>query len=179
MKSEFHPVKLEEMITLSILKGIRNTGSVKKMLHAPTLKLYAIKEIPLINREVHNVLKDWISIWQTAQGEPNDLLCNVYGTFWNVPEGCVSVVMEHMNGGSLETLLESSGALPERCLQELTGKLLQCIKDVYNKIRVQHGCIIPSQVLFDQKENAKLSLGIAYRLNLYKKDFSADANAYR
>ena len=57
-------VKLEEMITLSILKGTRNTGSVKKMLHAPTLKLYAVKEIPLINREVHGVLKEWINTWQ-------------------------------------------------------------------------------------------------------------------
>jgi len=179
MKSEVYPVKLEEMITLSILKGTGNTGSVKKMLHVPTLKLYTIKEIPLINREVHGVLKDWISIWQAAQGESNDLLCNVYGTFWNVPEGYVSVMMEHMNGGSLETLLESSGALPERCLQEVTGKLLPCIKEVYNKIKMQYGCIIPSQILFDQKGNAKLSLGIAYRLNLYKKDFNSDSNAYR
>lgn len=173
------PVKLEEMITLSILKGTRNTGSVKKMLHAPSLKLYAIKEIPLINREIHKVLKDWISTWQAAQDQTNDLLCNVYGTFWNVPEGCASVVVEHSNGGSLENLLESAGALPERTLQELTAKLLQCIKEVHSKIRVEHGCIIPSQVLFDQEGNVKLSLGIAHRLNLYKKDFSSDANAYR
>lgn len=154
------------------------------MLHAPTLKLYVIKEIPLINREVHAVFKDWISAWQAAQDKINDKLCNVYGAFWNVPEGHVSVVVEYMNGGSLENLLESTGALPELCLQELTIKLLQCVKEVHGKMGVEHGCIIPSQVVFDQKGNVKLSLGIAHRLNLYKKEhaanpYSANPNAYR
>ena len=36
-------VKLEHMITLSVLKSTRSSGSVKKMLHAPSLKLYAVK----------------------------------------------------------------------------------------------------------------------------------------
>ena len=36
-------IKLEEMITLGLMKGTRKTGPVKKMLHAPTLKLYAVK----------------------------------------------------------------------------------------------------------------------------------------
>jgi hypothetical protein len=30
-------IKLEEMITIGIMKGSRDTGTVKKMLHAPTL----------------------------------------------------------------------------------------------------------------------------------------------
>ena len=101
----FSQVRLEEMITLSILKGTRNSGSVKKMLHAPSLKLYAVKEVPLTNREVRIVLKEWISLWQNAQCEISDKVCNVFGTFWNVPEGCVSIVLEHLNAGSLENFL--------------------------------------------------------------------------
>ena len=174
----FSQVKLEEMITLSILKGTRNSGSVKKMLHAPSLKLYAVKEIPLSNREVRIVLKEWISMWQTAQGESNDKICNVYGTFWNVPEGCVSVVMEYLNAGSLENLLESAGALPEQVLLELATKLLFCIQELQEKVNTPHGCIVPSQILFDQKGHAKINLGVAHRLNLHQKEMGTGSLGY-
>jgi hypothetical protein len=42
------------MITLSLIKGCRDCGSgaVKKMLHVPTLKIYAVKEQPLTNKEI-------------------------------------------------------------------------------------------------------------------------------
>jgi len=168
----FSQVKLEEMITLSVLKGTRNTGSIKKMLHAPTLKLYAVKEIPLINREVRIVLKEWIATWQTAQDGTNDKLSKVYGTFWNVPEGCVSVVMEHMNAGSLENLLESVGALPECVLVHIAHSLLESIQEINIKMKVAHGFIAPSQVLFDQTGKMKLNLGIAQRLNVHLRKLS-------
>ena len=38
-------VRLEDLITLSILKDSHLSGSVKKMLHAPSLKLFAVKVI--------------------------------------------------------------------------------------------------------------------------------------
>ena len=34
---------LSEMVTLQIIKSSHETGVVKKMLHAPTLKLFAVK----------------------------------------------------------------------------------------------------------------------------------------
>ena len=46
-------------------------------------------------------------------GESNPHLVSTLGTHWNTPEGCVSVVLEHMNGGSLLNILESVGAIPE------------------------------------------------------------------
>ncbi len=56
-------IKLEEMITLGVMKG-NHTGSVKKMLHAPTLKMFAVKEEPISNKEVRKNLKEWITYWQ-------------------------------------------------------------------------------------------------------------------
>ena len=38
-----YQIKLEEMITLRVIKRSKNLGVVKKMLHAPSLKVYAIK----------------------------------------------------------------------------------------------------------------------------------------
>ena len=38
-----YPLKLNEMITINIMKSSHETGVVKRMLHGPTLKLYAVK----------------------------------------------------------------------------------------------------------------------------------------
>lgn len=50
------------MITLSIFKS--STGTVKKMLHAPSLKIFCVKEVPIANRECRQFLKDWIGKWE-------------------------------------------------------------------------------------------------------------------
>ena len=93
-------VKLEEMITLAVLKSTHQSGTVKKMLHAPTLKLYNVKEVPLWSRETRKSIKEWISLWQHSLNEqPNFVTVN--GTYWNVPEGCVSILQDHCYCGSL------------------------------------------------------------------------------
>lgn len=48
----------------------------------------------------------------------------VLGTYWNSPEGCVSIVMEHSNGGSLQNLIESVGTIPEGTLKNIAGEVL-------------------------------------------------------
>jgi hypothetical protein len=40
-------VRLEELVTLSIIKGTSTSGPIKKMLHVPTLTIMTLKEIPL------------------------------------------------------------------------------------------------------------------------------------
>jgi hypothetical protein len=38
------------MITLGIFKS--TSGTIKKMIHAPTLKMYSVKEVPISNVQV-------------------------------------------------------------------------------------------------------------------------------
>lgn len=108
-------LKLEEMITLGVLKGSKNSV-VKKMLHAPTLKVYAVKEEPINNKEVRKNIKEWITYWQNQFNEQESYV-KVYGTFWNQPEGCVSILLEYLEGNSLQNLLESFGMIPEFALK--------------------------------------------------------------
>jgi len=61
-------LKLEEMITLGVLKS-SNNSVVKKMLHAPTLKVYAVKEEPINNKEVRKNIKEWVTYWQNQFNE--------------------------------------------------------------------------------------------------------------
>lgn len=46
------------MITLQVYNS--QSGTIKKMLHGPSLKIFCVKEVPLANREARRILKDWI-----------------------------------------------------------------------------------------------------------------------
>lgn len=43
------PLRLDQMVTLAVFKSA--SGTIKKMLHGPSLKIYCVKEVPLSNRE--------------------------------------------------------------------------------------------------------------------------------
>ena len=81
------------------------------MLHAPSLKMYAVKEVPIANVQIRQMLIDWIANWQhnccfsyggtNVQGQQvtqvqnsytADSFIKIHSTAWNSPEGCVSVI---------------------------------------------------------------------------------------
>lgn len=48
------------MITLNLIKNNKNYAAIKKMLHAPTLSIFAVKEQPIATKEIRKILKDWL-----------------------------------------------------------------------------------------------------------------------
>ena len=82
------PLKLEQMVTLAIFKS--SSGTIKKMLHGPSLKIYCVKEVPLANTKIRNILKEWVNKWQSYC--TTEQYIRVFDTFYNSPEGCVSVI---------------------------------------------------------------------------------------
>jgi hypothetical protein len=44
-------VKLDEMITIGILDSSIRSGAVRKTLHAHSMKMFVVKEIPINSRE--------------------------------------------------------------------------------------------------------------------------------
>lgn len=97
-------VRLEELITISMKRSAKGGASTfKKMLHVPGLQLFGLKEVPLRSPDMRKTLKEWISAWQTLfQSGKGKGLVKVHGTFWNCPEGSVSILMELMSAGSLQ-----------------------------------------------------------------------------
>jgi len=59
-------VKLDEMISLAMIKTSSSTGPIKKMIHMKTFKIYCVKEVPIYSRETRNMLKTLISEWESA-----------------------------------------------------------------------------------------------------------------
>lgn len=150
------------MITLNLLKSNKNSGAIKKMLHAPTLAIFAVKEQPITSKEIRKSLRDWLHFWPSSLNS-NEQFVRVYGTWWNVPEGCVSIIMEHMNGGSLQDLLENIGSLNERSLKDLAMQVISALFTLHINYSICHGNLSPSQILFDKSGLLKLSLGISSR----------------
>lgn len=106
---------MEQLVTLAIFKS--TSGTIKKMLHGPTLRIYCVKEVPLANRNMREILKEWINRWEKLC--KTEQYIRVHETFWNSPEGCVSIVQDFAANGSLTNLLNSIGALPESILKQL------------------------------------------------------------
>lgn len=122
-----------------------------------------MKEIPISSREANSQLKKWIIEWEAAlqKSEGQHHLVTIHGTHWNSPEGCVSLIMEYLNGGCLLDLIESVGALPETILLEITHSVLHSLNFMHNKAKVSHNGLSLSQIMFDKDGNIKLNMGIS------------------
>ena len=81
-------MRLDQMVTLAVFKS--SSGTIKKMLHAPTLKIFCVKEVPLTNRMTRQILKEWVDKWKAMC--ISDQFTRIHTTFWNSPESYVSVV---------------------------------------------------------------------------------------
>lgn len=147
-------LSLNEMITLKVLKSNRATGTVKVMFHLPTLQLYAIKEEALGNKEVRKKLKDWISFWQTNFSNSSRHV-KIYATFWNSPEGCVSIVEELVSGISLQKMLENVGSLNESSLKFLAKEILLALLPLHSAVNY-YSALTPSQILINAEGNIKV-----------------------
>ena len=153
------------MLTLAVFKS--TSGTVKKMLHAPTLKIYCIKEVPIASREVRQMLKDWIGKWEhhCSGNTTNDQYVRISTAFWNSPEGCVSVVTDYAGCGSLHNLVLSVGALPESILKHLAKQILRSLDYLHDQ-GMTHNNLCCSQVLFDRKGKVKIGPGFQHILRM-------------
>jgi hypothetical protein len=150
------PIKLDEMITLSILNSSCNSGTVRKSLHAPSFKLYATKEISVNTLAVRKRLLDNLRAWQKVQASARYLV-EINSSFWNTPEGCVTIVMEYMTGDSLARLCEVIGAVPESLLRSVARRVLTALSYYHRKVG-EHGSVNMSHILFDRDGKCKLGI---------------------
>ena len=123
-------IRLDQMITLGVFKS--TSGTIKKMLHGPSLKIYAVKEVPIANVLQRQMLNTWITNWQLNCSVKNDQgasesFIRIHHSLWNSPEGCVSVITDFAANGSLYNLTQSIGAVPESILKHIAAKVLKAL----------------------------------------------------
>jgi hypothetical protein len=169
-------VRLEEMITLSIIKSSCASGTVRKVLHAPTFKIYATKEIPINTVATRKHLVDNLKAWQGVQSSARHLV-DVSSSFWNTPEGCVTLVTEFMSGDSLARLCDNIGAIPEKSLKSVARRVLTGLSYFHQKVG-PHGAVNLNHILFDRQGKSKLSIGINLKERIQEKTVNDDINAF-
>lgn len=113
------------------------------------MTIMALKEIPLQSRDTRVVLKDWISSWEQHNNHLQGA-CQIYGSFWNQPEGCVSLLSNFCSAYSLKALLEITGSVPEKILQDIAKQALQSLEQIHSADQVHLG-LSPSQIMFTKK----------------------------
>jgi len=154
--------RLEDVVTLRVLANSPRSGVTRKVLHALTLKLLAVREVPVNTRQSRERLVEWLAKWQILQRKNMQLLA-VSSAHWNTPEGCVSVLLDYMNSGSVQTLMDKVGGLPEAVLANLACQALRAVGYLHKKGLV-HGQLSASQLLLDSDGILKLGPGLSGRL---------------
>lgn len=157
-------LRLEELITISIKRSNKGMSNFKKMLHVPGIQLYGLKEVPIKSPEMRKNLKEWISVWQSLFQDSGNGLVKVLGTFWNCPEGNLSILMELMNAGSLQGLLENVGGLHEGVICRVARRIIEGMKIIHENGRYYEGTLTTEQILLDRDANVKISLGLSTNL---------------
>lgn len=153
-----------ECITLEVVKRGHNTGTIKKMLHVPTLTLVCVREEPITWKESRNFIRDWTDVWReklSGEGMPFVILHDVK---FNYPEGAISIFMEYFKSRSLLNLLDLTTTLPESVIREVFSQVLQILDVFYLHTKMHFGGISPSQIMFTEDNKVKLSLGLFYHI---------------
>lgn len=156
-------IKVQEMITLVPFKNSGQSGNTKKMLHAPTLKLFVNKEIPLNTKEAKSNVKSYIEDW-VRQCSTQPTLLNVLSTVWNSPEGYLTVITEHCSKGSLKDLLSKVESLPESAILPIALDLLRVVSSFQSKFHTPFRSLSIRQILFTNRNDLKISFGFSRRI---------------
>ncbi|GMH03901.1 hypothetical protein Nepgr_005740 [Nepenthes gracilis] len=146
-----HPVSLSELERLNRL-GSGSGGTVYKVLHRPTGKLFALKVIHGNHEDsVRRQIRREIEILRDVDN-PNVVKChNIFDH-----NGEIQVLLEYMDGGSLE----GKHIADEFSLAELSRQVLSGLRYLHgrrNGRRIVHRDIKPSNLLINSQKQVKIA----------------------
>ena len=135
---------------------------VRRSIHLPTLKLVACKEI-----QVHDEMKRsqlckeikalYVNLVNITDGErhPASPRCasvghiphvvSMYDAFTSPSSGTVSVILEYMDGGSLQNIIDRGGLYDEPWLAKISSQLLLALKSIHGR-NLLHRDIKPGKI---------------------------------
>lgn len=154
-------IRTEDIEVLSEL-GSGNGGTVSKARHIPTGLIMARKVIPIeAKKEVRKQIVRELHITRDCNF-PH--IVSYFGAFLN--QGDVVMCMEYMDRGSLDRIYKKHGAIPEPIVGKITEAVVEGLDYLYDKHRIIHRDVKPSNVLVNAKGEVKLcDFGVSGELN--------------
>ncbi|ETV78257.1 serine/threonine protein kinase, variant 1 [Aphanomyces astaci] len=154
----------ESLVLLNEL-GHGASGKVYKALYLPTFKLVAVKIIRVYDqkkrhqmlRELKSLYANFVSLHETAgRGAACQDLVMFYDAFTNPEIGSVSIVLEYMDGGSLEDILHSRTPCAEPTIAAIATSVLKGLAFLHENHQL-HRDIKLSNILVNKQGRVKIS----------------------
>uniref|UniRef100_K3WML9 mitogen-activated protein kinase kinase n=1 Tax=Globisporangium ultimum (strain ATCC 200006 / CBS 805.95 / DAOM BR144) TaxID=431595 RepID=K3WML9_GLOUD len=156
----------KHLVKLGVL-GRGASGVVHKALHVPSLLLVAVKVIPVFeNEKRHQLIAELKALYNNLSTLSDDavdhktvacpeIVC-LYDAFMNPNEGNVSIVVEYMDGGSLQDIVDTGGCKSESVLANISYRVLKGLQFLHSTHQL-HRDIKPSNLLINHFGDVKIS----------------------
>ena len=132
--------------------GAGNSGVVHCVKHKPTGIVMAKKRIHL---EVKPAVKKNIITELRVLHECNSpYIVGFYGAYQSNEE--INIVMEYMNGGSLDYMIKKGGKIPEEYSRKITYSVLLGLRYLRENHNIMHRDIKPSNILVNTEGDIKI-----------------------
>lgn len=148
------------------------SGTVYKMVHIPTFTIVAAKMIPMYDPQKRHLLKKELkalyeNLTPLSSGvvgkdgsllpsSPCPYIVSFFDAFTDPAEGTLNFVMEYMDGGSLEDIVETGGCSSESALANISWRVLKGLEFIHNRNQI-HRDIKPSNLLISHTGDVKIS----------------------
>jgi serine/threonine protein kinase len=161
----------DELLRLCVL-GKGAGGIVYKAVHVPSLRIVAIKKIAVFDQDKrHQMVRELKALYKnlvpiagagssTARGSiregPCPYIVAFHDAFITPSEGNISIVLEYMDGGSLQDIVDTGGCGLESVLANISYRFLLGIDFIHEHHQL-HRDIKPSNLLINHHGAVKIS----------------------
>jgi len=159
------PGSHSELIKIAVL-GRGAGGTVYEMLHVSSLSFVALKEIPCFEKSKRQqLIQELKALYRNlapieVSNDPTNVSCPNIVAFYDAfasSEDCqVSIMMEYMDGGSLQDVVDAGGCAFEETLANVAESVAQGLHYLHERKQI-HRDIKPSNLLINGKGEVKIS----------------------
>ncbi|XP_028753558.1 mitogen-activated protein kinase kinase 2-like [Neltuma alba] len=145
-------LSLEDLDAIKVV-GKGSGGTVQLVQHKWTNQFFALKVIQMnIDESTRKQIAQELKINQSAQC-PYVVVC--YQSFYE--NGVISIVLEYMDGGSLEDFLKKVKSIPEPHLAAICKQVLKGLTYLHHEKHIIHRDLKPSNLLINHRGEVKIT----------------------
>ncbi|CAI8589796.1 unnamed protein product [Vicia faba] len=163
-------ISLAEIDTIKVI-GKGNGGIVQLVQHKWTNQFFALKQIQMnLEDSTCRQIAQELKINQSAQC-PYVVVC--YQSIYD--NGTISIILEYMDGGSLEDLSNKVITIPEPFLAAICKQVLKGLNYLHQEKHIIHRDLKPSNILINHRGEVKIT---DFGVSIIMETTSGQANTF-